>query len=109
MFDFTRQERQVILFLICLVLLGLGINFAVKINSRAEKFVKLNEDIIRIDINQAGYEDLVYVEGISPGLAKSIIDYRNEYGPFRDLEELKQVKGIGEFRYERMKDQLILE
>lgn len=106
MFNLTLQERRVVLFLSTIVLLGLGINFACKINSRIDRFTKVDDCIIKIDINQAGYQDLLEIKGISSRLAKNIIAYRNNYGLFRDLEELKEVKGIGEFRYNQIKDYL---
>lgn len=108
MFDLTRQERQVTLFLITVALVGLGVNFALKVNSGAAKFIKIDEDALKVNLNQAGYEDLRGVKGITPKLAREIIEYRNKYGFFETLEELKEVKGIGEVRYSKIKDYLTL-
>lgn len=109
MFSLTKQERQVILFLMCIALISLGINFALKANSRLERLIKVDDVITKIDINQATYEDLLNIKGIGPKLAKDIIAYRNKNSSFRDLEELKEVKGIGEYRYNKIKDYLTLE
>lgn len=108
MFDLTRQERQVVLFLIMVALVGLGVNFALKVNSAAAKFIKIDEDALKVNLNQAGYEDLIGIKGITPKLAREIIEYRNKYGFFETLEELKEVKGIGEVRYNKIKDYLTL-
>jgi competence protein ComEA len=62
-----------------------------------------------MDINSASYDDLVSSRLISPGLGKNIISYRDEHGPFRSLEELKEVKGIGEYRYNKLKMHLRIE
>ena len=48
-----------------------------------------------IDINRATSDDLISLPGIGPALAQRIIDYRNEHGPFRSVEELERVSGIG--------------
>lgn len=91
-----------------MALVGLGINFALKVNSRIEGFIKVDESLIKIDINQADYQNLSEVKGISSRLAKNIIEYRNNYGPFRDLEDLKEIKGIGEVKFNQIKDYFIL-
>ena len=48
-----------------------------------------------IDINSAALDDLITLPGIGPALAQRIIDYRIEHGPFRSVEELELVSGIG--------------
>lgn len=57
----------------------------------------------RIDPNRAGKEDLQRLPGIGPVLAARIIRYRERFGSFRDVEELKKVDGIGEKRFERIR------
>lgn len=48
-----------------------------------------------ININTAQLEDLISLPYIGPVLAQRIIDYRSEHGPFRTLDEIREVKGIG--------------
>lgn len=48
-----------------------------------------------IYINRATLDDLITLPGIGPALAQRIIDYRREHGPFRSVEELERVSGIG--------------
>jgi competence protein ComEA len=47
---------------------------------------------------------MLATHGITPKLANSILVYRNTKGAFRDIEEIKQLKGIGDYRYEKLKD-----
>ncbi len=48
-----------------------------------------------VDVNTASEAQLMTLPGIGESKAKAIIAYRNEHGPFRDLNELQNVKGIG--------------
>jgi competence protein ComEA len=48
-----------------------------------------------VDLNSAGEELLASVSGIGPVLARDIVQYRTEHGPFHRVEELDAVKGIG--------------
>jgi competence protein ComEA len=48
-----------------------------------------------VDINGATLEDLDGLPGIGPAYSQRIIEYRSEHGPFQDVEELLQIKGIG--------------
>jgi competence protein ComEA len=48
-----------------------------------------------MDINTAGYKELVSLPGIGPAKAAAIIDYRTSHGSFDSPDDLKKVKGIG--------------
>jgi len=48
-----------------------------------------------IDINKATANDLQKLPGIGPGLAKQIVAYREKHGPFRRVEDLMVIRGIG--------------
>ena len=48
-----------------------------------------------IDINKATATDLQKLPGIGPSLAKQIVAYREKHGPFRRIEDLMVIKGMG--------------
>ena len=60
------------------------------------------------NINTATKEELEALPGIGPVKAQAIIDYRVQHGGFKTLEELKDVKGIGARRFEKLKPELTL-
>ena len=108
MFNLTRQERQVILFLSTMALLGLGINFLAKKYSQSKVFRHFYQDIGKVDINHADKEMLKSIPGIGEKLAQRIIAYRQEQAGFKSIEELKGIKGITSYRYEKIKDSLMV-
>jgi competence protein ComEA len=50
---------------------------------------------LALDINNATLKDLEALPGIGPVLARRILDFRQQHGPFRKVEDLEQVSGIG--------------
>ena len=59
-----------------------------------------------LDLNTATKDDLVALSGIGPAKAQAILDYRTQHGGFKTVEELKDVKGIGARRFERLKSEI---
>lgn len=57
-----------------------------------------------ININKADIADLESIPGIGPSMAQKIINYRTENGKFKTIEDLKNVSGIGEKKFESMKE-----
>ena len=58
----------------------------------------------KININTADLHTLMTLPGIGQVYAQRIIDYRNANGAFTDIAQLKEVEGIGEKRFEAIKD-----
>ena len=63
---------------------------------------------LMVSINTASKEELMSLSGIGEIKAQSIINYRNQYGSFKKLEEIKNVKGIGDSVFEKVKDNITL-
>ncbi|MDQ7990402.1 MAG: helix-hairpin-helix domain-containing protein [Candidatus Dactylopiibacterium sp.] len=61
-----------------------------------------------ININTATAEELASLPGIGPGKAQAIIDFRKAHGGFKTLDELKEVKGIGDKTFEKLRPELSL-
>ena len=58
----------------------------------------------KININTATQEELDSLPGIGPSTALKIINYRKENGKFSKIEDLKEVSGIGEAKFNQLKD-----
>lgn len=62
----------------------------------------------KVDINRAGTEELESLPRIGPALARRIIDYRKQHGPFKKTEDLLAVKGIGPKLLAKIRDRLVV-
>ena len=62
----------------------------------------------KINLNSATAEQLASLPGIGAATAKLIIEHRTNVGKFNRVEELMNVKGIGEKKFEALKDLLTL-
>lgn len=60
----------------------------------------------KININTATQTELELITGIGPSTATKIIEYRTENGKFQTIEDIKNVPGIGDSKYESMKEQI---
>jgi competence protein ComEA len=61
-----------------------------------------------VNLNTATKDDLVALPGIGPAKAQAIVDYRNQHGPFRAVEDVRKVKGIGEKLFLQIRPELTL-
>ena len=58
-----------------------------------------------VDLNTATEEELVALPGIGPSKAKAIVEYRSEH-PFASVEDLMNVRGIGQHTFESLRDKV---
>jgi len=62
----------------------------------------------KININTATLDQLDNLSGIGPSKAQAIIDYRTSQGRFKSIEELMNVKGIGQATFDKIKDEITI-
>jgi len=60
----------------------------------------------RININLASQTELTDLPGIGPTLASRIVDYRRQHGDFTRIEDIRNVSGIGEKRFDAIRDMI---
>lgn len=63
----------------------------------------------KVDLNTASTEQLSSLEGIGKAKAEAIVRYRSEHGKFNSIEELKNVRGIGQSILDKNRAALALE
>lgn len=61
-----------------------------------------------VNLNTATDTELQSLPGVGPSKAKSIIEYREKNGGFKSIDEIKNIKGIGESSFEKLKDKITI-
>jgi competence protein ComEA len=92
------------------------------INEKDEEIIvveeKAGDDIIiegnkskeeKININKAAQTEIETLPGIGPSTALKIINYRNEHGKFKNIGDIKNVSGIGDSKFENIKEYICVE
>lgn len=57
-----------------------------------------------ININKANESELEEIPGVGPSMASKIVNYRKENGEFKNIEDLKNISGIGEKKFDAMRE-----
>lgn len=65
------------------------------------------EQSSKININSANIEELKKLPGVGDSVATAIIEYRNKNGKFKKIEDIKQVSGIGNSKFENIKNFIV--
>jgi len=106
---FTQDERRILYFIVFIILLSAGVRSVVP----REEFEDIEEeekiDIFPLDLNKATIDQLILVPGIGIKTAEKIIEYREKIGGFKNIEDLKNIKGIGDKKIEKWKEYLKIE
>ncbi len=63
----------------------------------------------KVNLNHATCDELTQLKGIGPVIAQKIVDYRETYGPFKKIEDLMKVNGIGPKIFEGIREQITVE
>jgi competence protein ComEA len=64
------------------------------------------EKAAKVNLNTAGVEELTALPGIGPSYAKRIVDFREKNGPFKKVEDLLNVQGIGEKTLDKIRERV---
>jgi len=72
-----------------------------KLQNSLDEVVVSCVNAVGVEVNTASKHLLTYVSGLGPQLAKNIVDYRAENGPFKSRKEISKVKRMGEKAYEQ--------
>ncbi len=62
-----------------------------------------------VNINTADAQQLQALPGIGPAISERIVQHRQAHGPFKTKEDIKNVQGIGDKKYEAIKDLITVE
>ncbi len=74
-----------------------------KILTAVDSNEKLKRTNVSIDINHATSDELIQLPQVGRVIAQRIVEYRNAHGEFKDIEELINIKGIGEKKFQAIK------
>ena len=77
----------------------------IEVNNCVEQTTNVSNTNL-ININTASIEELLLITGIGESKAKCIIEYRTSNGLFKNIEDIKNVSGIGDALYEKIKDKI---
>ena len=72
-----------------------------QLNERLDFAILKSVNLVGVDLNTASKELLTHVSGLNKGIASSIVLHRGEIGKFKDRQELKNVKNLGEKTFEQ--------
>ncbi|MGA9120749.1 MAG: Tex family protein [Bacteroidota bacterium] len=71
------------------------------LRKKLDETVESCVNFVGVDVNTASVELLSYVAGINSGIAKNIVAYRNDRGPFRDRSEFREIPKLGPKSFEQ--------
>jgi len=89
------------------LILCLGANLAmIHPIAMAQQSSAQSTTVEKVNLNTATAEQLQAIPGIGPAMAKRVLEYRTKVGKFTKIEDILNVKGIGEKTFQKMKDRL---
>lgn len=83
-------------------------NLSIRLKDGDSIEIPCQSEKTRISINSGSINDLCLLPGIGEKTAQKIIDYRNENGFFQKIEDIKNVSGIGNSKFQNIKDYICL-
>ncbi len=108
MLNLSRPEKFFILTLLAIGVFCAGFSYHYKVTNTELEAIDIIETHSLIDINKAGATEIEKLPGIGPVLAHEIVLYREAVAGFKSIDELKRVKGIGDKKFEKIKDRIAI-
>lgn len=81
---------------------GEHIHIALDLQGKPEEFLRKK----KISLNRADEKTLESLPGVGPAMAKRIVEYRQQHGGFTAIEQLKEVKGIGDAIFHKLEGEV---
>jgi len=107
-FEFSRKESLAVFFLITTILIGTGIKYSIDQHWWLPETEVVDTDPesikLKIDLNRAEWYEFIILPGIGEKKARAIVEYRNESGRFKTIEQLCEVSGIGAKTVKKIKN-----
>lgn len=75
-------------------------------SEQSENGAKSTGTNFKININTAKQEELTQITGVGESTAKKIIEYRTQNGKFKSIEDIKNIPGIGDSKFNAMKEEI---
>ena len=100
-----KLNKNVKYLLSLLLVLSLSSVVYAKENSSVES----SNDMIMVNLNTASVGELTKLRGVGESYANRIVEYRQEFGPFKSIDEVQNVKGIGPATFEKIKEKVSIE
>jgi len=107
-FEFSRKEMIATYFLLTSLIIGIGVKYTIDQHwwLPGTEVVDTDPESIKlkINLNNAEWYELIILPGIGETRAKAIVEYRKDKGPFRAIEQLGEVEGIGAETVKKIRD-----
>ena len=120
MFNLKRLERLIIAVLVGTLLTGLVLAAYKKSRPRKVEITHFDPEVYRasasvkepamkVNINTAGLDELAALNGVGPAIAGRIVEYRSRNGSFLSNTDIKNVRGVGNAIFDKIKDSISTE
>lgn len=104
----TKEEKAILLIILISLVIGSFIYFLTSYKNQIKK-ENISTSQIYLNLNTATIDDLDKIPGIGKIIAQRIIEYREKNNGFKNIGELKYVKGISDKKLEKIKKYIKVE
>ncbi len=91
------------------LLVAVGMTGILPVSALAAQNPAATTTLETIQINQASAEEFQALPGVGPALSERIVLYRTEHGPFKSVDQLTEVKGVGQTKLAKFREHLTVD